>query len=1084
MDVATLGIRVTQDGVAQATQNLNSMAAAGDKAEASTKKLGTTTAGLTRFQQDLVNRAREVFQAAELLDVQNKNAVKQWEKQRDMWAEIAARHKQTAVVENELAAATQLVTKNQMAAAEYAKRLSDAQKEMNATAGRLGPGINSVRSALTSMTASMLGAAPGVGQLTGVLGSLALGSTLMVGVLAGVAAVAGAYRLFTEDARKAAEQQKKLTDSLLEWYRAKQAGGEGAQQIEATTKAIAQEQVEIDKLTKKLVELNNAYNAKTGLRDESAIAATKSQIAALTKTIEEQQQAITARQTADSQSIASAALQLERQRALNDAFGNGAVALARINAEYDYREAKLQNDAQYAPAVAAAHNAIAAQMRDETIRAAELTEAQRQLEELQKSQTKTLDELRASLEKTNVEWTLNAKQYERIIDLNKQLNEAQAKIGGSANSNAKKMADDIDKAAEAIKKAERYSKDMETIWRDGIGKIVTDGTKSFHDFFEDVLQMFSALMKRMEQEGKASGGLYGLLGIGGAAITGGLAGYGVGSATGSAAAGVGSGALTGAMSGAAFGPWGVAIGGLAGAIGGLLGAAHAHSEAAKALREAADRIKANISSYVDSAGAGETVYSKLDADTAKYNALLEQLHEGFRSGAIVGSDYYQQVTKLTAAHEVLQQKIVEEAHAADVAAQFEDFRAKQDLRLRALRAQGLSDEADEMQRQLEVQDAINAGRSDEYVALLQQVQALEKAAAAVKKSNDAFFQMADAAYAATVAARNYAFQQYQQSIADPTNDPNAFSSALSKQTSLFTSVYQTQIDIARAQLKVQQDSQKTAEQSFTETKKAFDSLTQFKASLSIGDISVLSPLGQKNAAESALKDLYRQAQLGDKTAAANFGGAAQTFLQLSRGYNASGAGFVTDQANVARMTDSLLTQYGVQQTIDQQMLDAQNTQVSLLQQQIDLNQQQVDAINRASQTIQQLYDKMFGSASGSIASVWDNITKAALAQVIGGTPAGITPGNPYAVGPNGLPFGNTTPYGPATVAERFFYAFQQYLATQPASSATPNAAVAATEQNTDTLRAGFTALVAAVNEVKAAQDENTRQIKNLAAKVA
>jgi hypothetical protein len=84
-----------------------------------------------------------------------------------------------------------------------------------------------------------------------------------------------------------------------------------------------------------------------------------------------------------------------------------------------------------------------------------------------------------------------------------------------------------------------------------------------------------------------------------------------------------------------------------------------------------------------------------------------------------------------------------------------------------------------------------------------------------------------------------------------------------------------------------------------------------------------------DAARGQLNTLYQAALGGDQGAAGQFSGAAQSFLDASRKYNASGAGYVLDYNSVNVMTDKLTAEFG------RQMTDAQK-QVSLLQQQLDV----------------------------------------------------------------------------------------------------------------------------------------------------
>jgi hypothetical protein len=131
------------------------------------------------------------------------------------------------------------------------------------------------------------------------------------------------------------------------------------------------------------------------------------------------------------------------------------------------------------------------------------------------------------------------------------------------------------------------------------------------------------------------------------------------------------------------------------------------------------------------------------------------------------------------------------------------------------------------------------------------------------------------------------------------------------------------------QTQLLQDQLSAAQQQYDALKQVYDSLTAFKSSLAIGQYSPLSPRQQLDAARGQLNTLYQAALGGDQAAAGQFSGAAQSFLDASRRYNASGAGYVLDYNSVNVMTDKLTEQFG------RQMTDAQK-QVSLLQQQLDV----------------------------------------------------------------------------------------------------------------------------------------------------
>lgn len=118
---------------------------------------------------------------------------------------------------------------------------------------RSGVSLNTVRAGLTALLASSLQTAPGVAQLGSSIGALALGTATTVGVLAGVAAITGVYRLLTDDARKAKEEQDKLTESLEKWYDKQRDGasGELQRQIGAEIKLLGDLRTALDEMERR-----------------------------------------------------------------------------------------------------------------------------------------------------------------------------------------------------------------------------------------------------------------------------------------------------------------------------------------------------------------------------------------------------------------------------------------------------------------------------------------------------------------------------------------------------------------------------------------------------------------------------------------------------------------------------------------------------------------------------------------------------------------------------------------------------------------------------------------------------------------
>jgi hypothetical protein len=105
--------------------------------------------------------------------------------------------------------------------------LAGSLKNVDEVSRGAGVSMGRVREAVTSMAAAALQSAPGVAQLGGVLGSMAIGTTMMVGVMAGLAAVGLAWERITQGARDAAKEQDAALRSLEDWDRRRRQGATG-----------------------------------------------------------------------------------------------------------------------------------------------------------------------------------------------------------------------------------------------------------------------------------------------------------------------------------------------------------------------------------------------------------------------------------------------------------------------------------------------------------------------------------------------------------------------------------------------------------------------------------------------------------------------------------------------------------------------------------------------------------------------------------------------------------------------------------------------------------------------------------------
>lgn len=875
---------------------------------------------------------------------------------------------------------------------------TDAARRMEgvaASAGRMGGATRAAHAGMGQLNQELVTAVRNATGMEAVVGQLGYAmtkhfgasETTMAAVLLGLGALAAAHHAWGEEARKAREEQEKLTQALLDWYHEQQNGaaGELPKQIDAMTKKVKELREELGKL-----------QSGNPLAAGSAIGQGGSSLNAWIRVFTSGDFSGILRQfgveVAKSQAAAAKAID------------EGTKAIDTAKTEVAKR---LGDDAM---------QKLREQMKDVQDAISAMTAGTHEASDAADKATKPIANL-------GVQWTLNAKQVEHVDALNKLLREDMEKVGQTGAKNAAQTKKDIDDTAAAIEKQRQQTLQLAAAWVD-VGRAIIGAAQNVGLMDDKTASTLNSL------------------------------------------ATAGKGAFDVAH-GDVLGGSVEIISGLSNAISSLFGASKAQLEAAQRLREA-------VGSFRDQAF-GDTLAGQIEKVTAEASKLMDALwHSGLSSAEIL--------TQLDAINNA-KDAIINRLKAQ---AEIEQATSAASLRAQILLLQGRTEEAQSLQDAIELFDAINAGRSDEYLELLKTKQALEAAARATRSANEAFFDAAEAAHQMELQQRSAAYLASRPD-ADPTADPGLFRSALDRQTQAFGAYYRDQMAVLRAQLKTQQDTQRTAEQSHEDTRRALDSLRQFRSSLDVGEFSVGSPLAQLTAARGQLDAVFRSAQLGDKSAAQNFGGLANQYLTQLRGYYASGGGFVSGQGDVQQMTDALLTQYGVQASIDEQMLASSTQQVDLMQQQLDYDQKQLDAIERAASTIAQLYDKVFGTtAGGQAGDWWDVVLNDSLAQLVGRAPGQSMPGIP-----DGLPYGNQSPTGAATRAEAFFFQFMKalfgngggalsptFLAAQSGQlGASPTIGDVADELDAQStiLQAGFSQLIAAVNSVGQRIDENTRR---------
>lgn len=211
-DLATLEVLITSRGGADAQRALEGVAQSGTKAEAA-------TSGLTQAQSELIARSQQLVQAASQVSLKGGEASARLVTQAAEVRTLAAQYGGLAEAEANAARVVEVLNQrtraaasaqvaagaSQAAAAASVANVTKQTAALGAATGLTQAGLNSMRASLTSMAAAALSTAPGVAQLGGVIGTMALGSGVMVGVLAGIAALSTAYEFLTRKTREAKE---------------------------------------------------------------------------------------------------------------------------------------------------------------------------------------------------------------------------------------------------------------------------------------------------------------------------------------------------------------------------------------------------------------------------------------------------------------------------------------------------------------------------------------------------------------------------------------------------------------------------------------------------------------------------------------------------------------------------------------------------------------------------------------------------------------------------------------------------------------------------------------------------------------
>lgn len=591
-------------------------------------------------------------------------------------------------------------------------------------------GMGRLTNSLESFAAHLAGVHPVIGKVTTVLTELGVGGPVTLGVVAGVAAIVFAYEKLTEASRKVEEASNKAFEAVGKMLRAQRLGV-GAD-MQTNISAMQAQEAALRAGIAGGEKTPEAAGMKKLLDDKRA------DLAALVKQEAGANVLLAQLRAADSHSqgatyTSNLAMLIQNNRDNQQYRQAGLKLLADDQKKLSIVQQVTPNDlaaaAMWTQRIKELHDAIYPKVKEESF-------MKRFADELKNSPlfhinlgggvSSAIDQ---QLLKNPTLAGLSGNQPRNgYLDDLQKVYDTKAEADAKYRAQQKQYKDEAEARDRAA--AQKYADDMRDIWRQGIGKIITDGTKSFRDFFEDVLQMFSRMMARMAQEGKANGGMYKALGVGSAAITGAFAGYQIGQQQGSASGGGILGGIGGAAAGFEIaGPLGAVVGGLTGLAAGLIGGASAARAYAESLKQAAKQVAATIADLHDLA-VGTS--GSLDSQIRHAREQFDQARTTATAASVGHGTWWQSPDGIAALAAQLSQLTADEAAYIERLKQEQAIKNKQfseDLQVRLLRAQGQDVAANalalKLQQQREYDAAVKAGADAATLAFLQTVQAAE-----------------------------------------------------------------------------------------------------------------------------------------------------------------------------------------------------------------------------------------------------------------------------------------------------------------------------------------------------------------------
>lgn len=441
--------------------------------------------------------------------------------------------------------------------------------------------------------------------------------------------------------------------------------------------------------------------------------------------------------------VADRQLEIDKQTALNAAYGRTDDVLKIIEIRYNALAQKRKDAATHHGKELEALNKSTDALAAQQIKAVQLEAATKKLnDEWQRAHD--LNENRAKALNSVLDFMTKRadESYKRIKEGNDAVLEDDRRLSQERINNERAADEAIWEARRQKQEAGRreyeevFSNMIENIQRkfgDMFTAVFGKGKSIFQQLAGEVAAMFASqkikqAMSAVFMAGGGSGsfsqqiirdtivkpGIAGIAGFG--------TGYGVGSMT----THQGLGALGGAASGAAMGfmiagPAGAAVGALAGLAGGIIGSGKAAKEAAEQERQLQQAYAVNVAQIKLTLG----IFTPLQAALANSKKQFQELTDNIQK-AYAGKAHEEERNKLLLEAQDLERRRNEQLRQE---AEFQSKVFDENLRVRALRAQNQSEEADALalaiQQETEYNEAKKNGATTAQLAALKTIQLME-----------------------------------------------------------------------------------------------------------------------------------------------------------------------------------------------------------------------------------------------------------------------------------------------------------------------------------------------------------------------